>query len=198
MRRSLLFFLEKKDAIEWAVTQNYWDIRLIEEEVFMKKKVLIILMISIVFGFATGYSLHHLIHFNQKQEEMVLLPEHPFYLLDEVNEEVLYNTLKHYDFPNPAIITAQAVLESGNFKSKLCKDNNNLFGLYNSRTMSYFKFDSWISCVFAYKQFILSKYNPEEDYYKFLDRIGYTEDSLYESKVKELELDILNKYGSSN
>ena len=123
----------------------------------MKKKVLIILMISIVFGFATGYSLHHLIHFNQKQEEMVLLPEHPFYLLDEVNEEVLYNTLKHYDFPNPAIITAQAVLESGNFKSKLCKD-----------------------------------------YYKFLDRIGYAEDSLYESKVKELELDILNKYGSSN
>lgn len=198
MRRSLLFFLEKKDAIEWAVTQNYWDIRLIEEEVFMKKKVLIILMISIVFGFATGYSLHHLIHCNQKQEEMVLLPEHPFYLLDEVNEEVLYNTLKHYDFPNPAIITAQAVLESGNFKSKLCKDNNNLFGLYNSRTMSYFKFDSWISCVFAYKQFILSKYNPEEDYYKFLDRIGYAEDSLYESKVKELELDILNKYGSSN
>jgi len=198
MRRSLLFFLEKKDAIEWAVTQNYWDIRLIEEEVFMKKKVLIILMISIVFGFATGYSLHHLIHFNQKQEEMVLLPEHPFYLLDEVNEEVLYNTLKHYDFPNPAIITAQAVLESGNFKSKLCKDNNNLFGLYNSRTMSYFKFDSWISCVFAYKQFILSKYNTEEDYYKFLDRIGYAEDSLYESKVKELELDILNKYGSSN
>lgn len=198
MRRSLLFFLEKKDAIEWAVTQNYWDIRLIEEEVFMKKKVLIILMISIVSGFATGYSLHHLIHFNQKQEEMVLLPEHPFYLLDEVNEEVLYNTLKHYDFSNPAIITAQAVLESGNFKSKLCKDNNNLFGLYNSRTMSYFKFDSWISCVFAYKQFILSKYNPEEDYYKFLDRIGYAEDSLYESKVKELELDILNKYGSSN
>lgn len=164
----------------------------------MKKKVLIILMISIVFGFATGYSLRHLIHFNQKQEGMVLLPEHPFYLLDEVNEEVLYNTLKHYDFPNPAIITAQAVLESGNFKSKLCKDNNNLFGLYNSRTMSYFKFDSWISCVFAYKQFILSKYNPEEDYYKFLDRIGYAEDSLYESKVKELELDILNKYGRSN
>lgn len=162
----------------------------------MKKKVLIILMISIVFGFATGYSLHHPIHFNQKQEEMVLLPEHPFYLMEEVNEEVLYNTLKHYDFPSPAIITAQAVLESGNFKSKLCKDNNNLFGLYNSRTMSYFKFDSWISCVFAYKQFILSRYDPEEDYYRFLDRIGYAEDSLYESKVKELELDIINKYGS--
>lgn len=163
----------------------------------MKKKVLFILLISIVFGFATGYSLHHLIHFNDKQDEMVMLPEHPFYLLEEVNEEVLYNTLVHYDFPSPAIITAQAVLESGNFKSKLCKDKNNLFGLYNSRTMSYFSFDSWISCVFAYKKFILSKYNPEENYYVFLDRIGYAEDTLYKSKVKKLELEISNKYGNS-
>lgn len=156
----------------------------------MKKKVLVILMISV----AAGYSLHHLIHSNQEQEEMILLPEHPFYLLDEVNEEVLYNTLKHYDFPSPAIITAQAVLESGNFKSRLCKNNNNLFGLYNSRTMSYYKFDSWISCVFAYKQFILNKYNSEEDYYEFLNRIGYAEDSLYENKVRKLEINIINRY----
>lgn len=163
----------------------------------MKKKILFILLTSIVSGFATGYSLHHLVHSNKKQDEMVMLPERPFYLLEEVNEEVLYNTLVHYNFPSPAIITAQAVLESGNFKSRLCKDKNNLFGLYNSRTMSYFSFDSWISCVFAYKKFILSKYNPKENYYVFLDRIGYAEDSLYESKVKKLELEIYNKYGNS-
>ena len=84
----------------------------------MKKRVLIILMISIVFGFATGYSLHHWIHSARfPEEKIMLMPEHPFYLMEEVNEEVLYNTLKHYDFPSPAIITAQAVLESGNFKS---------------------------------------------------------------------------------
>lgn len=162
----------------------------------MKRK-LFILVCSIISGFFIGYSLHHWIHSVRfPEEQAILMPEHPFYLMEEVNEEVLYNTLKHYKFPNPAIITAQAVLESGNFKSRLCTDNNNLFGLYNSRTMSYFKFDSWISCVFAYKQFILSKYNPKEDYYRFLDRIGYAEDSLYESKVKELELNIINKYGS--
>jgi len=164
----------------------------------MKKKVLIILMISIVFGFATGYSLHHLIHFNQKQEETVLLPEHPFYLLDEVNEEVLYNTLKHYDFPNPAIITAQAILESGNFQSRLCRDNNNLFGLYNSKKKSYFKFDSWISCVFAYKEFILNKYKDGEDYYSFLSRINYAADPSYESKLRKLELEIVKNYGSKD
>ena len=77
----------------------------------MKKRVLIILMISIVFGFATGYSLHHWIHSARfPEEKIMLMPEHPFYLMEEVNEEVLYNTLKHYDFPSPAIITAQAIL----------------------------------------------------------------------------------------
>lgn len=163
----------------------------------MKKKVISILLVSIILGFATGYSLHHRIHDSRNVDnEVILLPEHPFYLLEEVNEEVLYNTLKHYGFPNPAAITAQAVLESGNFKSRLCIRHNNLFGLYNSRKKSYFKFDSWISCVFAYKDFILNKYKEGEDYYGFLSRIGYAEDPNYVEKVKKLEITILKKYES--
>lgn len=160
----------------------------------MKKKILSILLISIILGFVTGYSLHHWIHNRGINSEVILLPEHPFYLLEEVNEEVLYNTLKHYNFPSPAIITAQAILESGNFKSRLCVEHNNLFGLYNSRQKAYFKFDSWISCVFAYKDYILNKYEKGEDYYHFLNRIGYAEDPNYIEKVKKLELVILKKY----
>lgn len=132
------------------------------------------------------------------EKQVTLLPEHPFYLLDEVNEDVLYHTLKHYNFPSPAVITAQAILESGNFKSRLCIDKNNIFGLYNSESNSYFEFDSWISCVFAYKKFILNKYKEKENYYNFLNRIGYSEDSLYEGKVKKLELEILRKYEPKN
>ena len=163
----------------------------------MKKKVISILLVSIILGSVTGYSLHHWIHGSRNVDnEVILLPEHPFYLLEEVNEEVLYNTLKHYGFPNPAVITAQAVLESGNFKSRLCIRHNNLFGLYNSRKKSYFKFDSWISCVFAYKDFILNKYKEGEDYYGFLSRIGYAEDPNYVEKVKKLEMTILKKYES--
>lgn len=163
----------------------------------MKKKVISILLVSIILGFVTGYSLHHCIHDSRNVDnEVILLPEHPFYLLEEVNEEVLYNTLKHYGFPNPAAITAQAVLESGNFKSRLCIRHNNLFGLYNSRKKSYFKFDSWISCVFAYKDFILNKYKEGEDYYGFLSRIGYAEDPNYVEKVRKLEITILKKYES--
>jgi hypothetical protein len=131
----------------------------------------------------------------EEQSDVILLPEHPFFLLEDVNEEILYKTLVHYEFPCPAIITAQAILESGNFKSRLCIEHNNFFGLYNSRAKSYYKFDSWISCVFAYKDFILNKYKSGEDYYKFLDRINYAEDENYIKRLKVLEKQILEKYG---
>ena len=60
--------------------------------------------------------------------------------------------------------------------------------------MSYFKFDSWISCIFAYKKFILNKYKDNEDYYKFLKSIGYAEDPEYIDKVKSIEIQIRKKY----
>lgn len=159
----------------------------------MKGKILIILMISIVFGFVTGYSLHHLVH--KEQSEVMLLPENPYYLLEEINEEVLFKTLQHFDCPIPATVTAQAVLETGNFKSKLCLEKNNLFGLYNSKKHEYFEFDSWISCIFVYKDMIYSRYNPKkEDYWQFLESIGYAEDPEYVNKVKTLRAKILQKY----
>ena len=37
------------------------------------------------------------------------------------------------------------------------------------------------------------KYKNNEDYYHFLDRIGYAEDSLYNNKLKN----IIKKYGLS-
>ena len=70
----------------------------------------------------------------------MLMPEHPFYLMEEVNEEVLYNTLKHYDFPSPAIITAQAILESDSGQSQLSqKPLYNFFGIkgeYNGQSVT--------------------------------------------------------------
>lgn len=158
------------------------------------KKALIILVLNIALGFCIGYSLHHVIHVSR--DEAILLPEHPFYLLEDVNEEVLYNTLVHYEFPFPEIITAQAVLESGNFKSRLCLEHNNLFGLYNSSKGKYYYFDSWISSVFAYKDKILYKYKEDkyDSYYSFLVAINYATDPNYISKIKSLADKIKNKY----
>lgn len=148
-------------------------------------------ILAILMCLAAFYTVDHF----RKKDSTILLPEHPYYLLEDVNEEVLYKTLVHYEFPEPAIITAQAVLETGGFKSRLCSNNNNLFGLYNSKKLEYYKFDSWISCIFAYKKYILNKYKGG-DYYEFLHKIGYAEDPKYIDKVKSIELRIVEKYNN--
>ena len=99
-------------------------------------------------------------------------------------QEGLMEALEYYVVKHSQIVYAQAVLETGNFKSDLCLNNNNLFGLYNSKRGKYHKFDHWTESVIAYKDFIQYKYKPPEDYYKFLQRIGYAEDSNYISKLK--------------
>ena len=99
-------------------------------------------------------------------------------------QEGLMEALEYYGVKHSQIVYAQAVLETGHFKSDLCLNNNNLFGLYNSKRGKYHKFDHWTESVIAYKDFIQYKYKPSEDYYKFLQRIGYAEDSNYISKLK--------------
>ena len=99
-------------------------------------------------------------------------------------QEGLMKALVHYEVAHPEIVYAQAVLETGHFKSDLCLNDNNLFGLYNSKRGKYHKFDHWTESVIAYKDFIQYRYKPPEDYYKFLQRIGYAEDSNYISKLK--------------
>lgn len=157
------------------------------------KSDIITCIVLIISSFILFFTFNHYI----KEDNTILLPEHPYYLLEDVNEEVLYKTLVHYKFPEPAIITAQAVLETGNFKSRLCSDNNNLFGLYNSKKLEYYKFDSWISCIFAYKKYILNKYEEEENYYEFLHKIGYSENPNYVDLLKKIVKQIkINDEGS--
>ena len=100
--------------------------------------------------------------------------------------EDLYKALVNYGIKYPDIVYAQAVLETGNFTSKLCKNYNNLFGLYNSQTQEFFRFHHWIESVEAYKNKVQYKYKCGEDYFEFLERIGYAEDTLYISKLKSI------------
>ena len=94
-------------------------------------------------------------------------------------QEGLMEALEYYEVKHPEIVYAQAILETGHFRSKVYRECNNLFGLYNSRTESYYKFDHWSESVVAYLDFIQDRYKPPNDYYKFLLDIGYAEDPNY-------------------
>ena len=101
-------------------------------------------------------------------------------------QDGLMEALIYYDVKYPHIVYAQALIETGNFKSDLCLNDNNLFGLYNSSRGRYHRFNHWTESVVAYKDFIQRRYKPPEDYYKFLQRIGYAGDPNYISKLKKV------------
>lgn len=101
-------------------------------------------------------------------------------------EEGLSEALEYYDVLHPNIVYAQAVLETGHFKSNACTNDNNLFGLYDSKNKRYYKFNHWSESVIAYKDFIQRKYHPPKDYYQFLSDIGYAEDPEYTNKLKRI------------
>jgi flagellum-specific peptidoglycan hydrolase FlgJ len=106
-------------------------------------------------------------------------------------QEGLIEVLEYYGVKHPQIVYAQAVLESNWFKSGLCVNGNNLFGLYNSKERKYHTFDHWAKSVEAYVKLVQYKYKgdydkPPDEYYKFLENIGYAEDTLYISKLRRI------------
>lgn len=101
-------------------------------------------------------------------------------------QEGLMEALEYYDVKHPNIVQAQAMLETGNFTSEVCLVNNNLFGLYDSIEGKYYSFNHWSESVEAYINYVQYRYKPPDDYYKFLQDIGYAKDPHYINKVKEI------------
>lgn len=98
-------------------------------------------------------------------------------------EEGLMEALEYYDIHHKEIVYAQAVLETGYFKSGGCQKGNNLFGL---RGKHYHRYSHWSESVKAYKEKIQSRYRLGEDYYKFLKRIHYAENPQYINILKKI------------
>lgn len=98
-------------------------------------------------------------------------------------QEGLWEALEYYGIHHKEIVYAQAILETGNFKSRCCIKNNNLFGL---RGKYYYKYKHWSESVKDYKRRIQSRYRKGEDYYRFLKRIHYAENPNYNKILKRL------------
>lgn len=101
-------------------------------------------------------------------------------------KEGLEEALSYYGLEYKDIVYAQAVLETGHFKSKVCLNYNNLFGLYDSRNKDYYKFNHWTESIVAYKEWIQKKYQPPNNYYAFLEEINYAEEKNYTRLLKEI------------
>lgn len=104
--------------------------------------------------------------------------------IKELNIENLYASLKRHGIKYPKIVLAQAILETGAFRSRVCRENNNLFGLRHSK--GYYAFEHWEESVIAYRDKVQYKHRDNENYYSFLRRIGYSTSKDYVRRVREI------------
>ena len=102
----------------------------------------------------------------------------------ELTIENLYAALKRHGIKYPKIVLAQAILETGHFRSRVCNEYNNLFGLRHSK--GYFTFNHWEESVVAYRDKVQYKHRENENYYAFLKRIGYSTSKDYVRRVREI------------
>ncbi len=111
------------------------------------------------------------------------LPERPTDVAgrEELPELTIPNLLaeiKKNGIKYPKIVLAQAILETGWFKSSVCRSKHNLFGLTNPRTKTYYEFNHWTESVKAYYTKVQYRYSGG-NYLLWLKKIGYAEDKGY-------------------
>jgi len=112
----------------------------------------------------------------------------PLCLVGQTKDEVL-KELKAQNVLYPEIVLAQSILETGWYDCKNCSlDNNNIFGLWNSKKQEYYYYTNWKESIGGYKRGIQYKYFKKEydNYYHFLNDIGYATDPQYIIKLKKL------------
>lgn len=108
----------------------------------------------------------------------------PELTIPNLYQEIIRNGILH-----PRIVLAQAILETGWFRSPLCLNRHNLFGLTNPKTGKYYEFNHWTESVRAYYTKVQYKYKGG-NYLLWLRDIGYAEDPRY---VREV-IKVLKKY----
>lgn len=103
----------------------------------------------------------------------------------ELNIYNLMKVMEEVGLSNQLFVLAQAVVETGHFKSHVCLEYHNLFGLRNPKTHDYYRFERWEDSVIGYQRFVQYKYKGG-NYLSFLKRIGYAEAPNYVHTVAKV------------
>lgn len=127
-----------------------------------------------------------------EETKSIIIKENNKFSKDKLKEYILDLNIKF-----PHIVYAQAILESGDFKSNIFKTNNNLFGMKVAKQRpttnkgeqdNHAIYDNWRESVQDYAMFsaaYLNDIKTEEEYFAYL-KANYAEDTTYITKVKTL------------
>lgn len=109
----------------------------------------------------------------------------------------ILNEIYNMKIEHPYIVYAQAIIESGNFTSKIWKENNNMFGmkmperratLACSIRYGHSVYKNWRDCLIDYALYQMSYMRglSEDEYFEKLKN-SYASDEYYINKIKKLK-----------
>jgi len=123
----------------------------------------------------------------------------PIVTNSKIEKEVVLKYMDSVGIKYPEIVWAQAILETGHFRSKIFRYNNNMFGMRLARLrkrtaigkrFGYAIYSSWQESIIDYKYFqnrFIGKIRNKKDYFKYLNKY-YSSSRSYSKLVKKIML----------
>jgi hypothetical protein len=127
-----------------------------------------------------------------EEEKLVIIQE-----FNQFSEDKLIDKLKELNVKFPYIVFAQAKLETGNFTSKVFRENNNCFGMREAKQRittsqgtenNHAYYYTWYESVLDYSFYqcrYLSNIQTEEQYFQYLSQ-SYAENPNYINILKNM------------
>ena len=141
------------------------------------------------FGFSRGRDVLTAL---SNEEKLIIVQE-----FNEFNEDKLIAKLQELNVKFPYIVLAQSKLETGNFTSKIFRENNNLFGMREAKQRittargtenNHAYYHSWQESILDYAFYqcrYLAGINTEEQYFNYLKQ-SYAEDPSYVNRLQTM------------
>ena len=167
------------------------------EPVNVTKRLLFYIAAAIIFAgvvfFSFGYYQGRQLLTGLTDEEKLIIVQE----FNEFSEDKLIAKLKELNVKFPYIVLAQSKLETGNFTSKIFRENNNLFGMREAKQRittaqgtenNHAYYHSWQESVLDYAFYqcrYLSGISTEAQYFNYLKQ-SYAEDTSYVNRLQTI------------
>ena len=172
----------------------------IKASIYLKIGTIFLIMFISASFIAYEIGLRNSIQNLTSEERITLINEK-----DSFSKEKMANMLDDLNVKFPWIPMAQSMIETGQWKSEVFLENNNLFGMREAKSrittstgtnLNHAEYNSWRESIYDYA-FYQSRYlgniKTESEYYQYL-AASYAEDPGYIKKIKQVvEIQSLKK-----